>query len=71
MPMLTRLGGLRAADPKAWVREIAKAMKDSDGRIREAAKALGVSGRQLSRWLAEPACAHIPRVAKGVRRYDE
>jgi hypothetical protein len=53
MAGLTRMGALKIADPAAFERELRRTMLAAGGRIPAAAEALGVSVRQLSRWLAE------------------
>jgi len=63
-----RLSALRIVDRDRWAREIKRAMKAADGRIPDAAEALGVHERSLYRWLDEPDFADVPRVAVGVRR---
>ena len=49
----TRLGSLRIVDPSAFVREVQEALTRSNGAILAAASLLGVSQRQLLRWLAD------------------
>lgn len=55
---MTRVGLLKLTDKKAWEKEVRAAMGDGAS-IATAAAALGVSTRQLARWLAE--CPKIPR----------
>lgn len=61
--MISRLGALRITDRTRWVREISQTMTAARGNATEAAKALGVSKRQLMRWLAE--LPEIKRAAPG------
>lgn len=66
MSALGALGALRIYDPEAWRLRVRAAMAAHAGRIVDAARELGVSGRTLTRWLAEPALADVPRHAPGV-----
>jgi hypothetical protein len=66
---ISQMGALRVADPKEFERRLRLAMKAADGRLPDAAEELGVSARQLSRWLAEfpevdRAPAHRPKVPR-------
>lgn len=63
MSKITPIGAMKIADPARWEREVIRAMKQAGGRLAVAAEALGVSTRQLSRWLAE--YPHIPRAEPG------
>jgi ActR/RegA family two-component response regulator len=65
---ITPAGALRIVDPVKWARAVKKAMRDADGRVPDAAKALGVSRRQLYRWLMEPAFADVERAPVGHHR---
>lgn len=67
MPTITRLGALRVADRKKWEREIRAAMRNT-ATIQDAADALGVSKRQLQRWLDE--LPEIERPPEGRRPKD-
>jgi hypothetical protein len=53
MSKITPTGALRIVDPAKWEALVRREMKRADGRIPAAAEALGVSGRQLRRWLDE------------------
>jgi len=68
MPVLTQIGALKFVDRVAWKKQIRDAMKSVDGRVPDAAKALGVSDRQLFRWLAEEDMTNIPRAEFGLPR---
>ncbi len=68
MGRLTRTGALRMVDPTAWVREVRGAMRAAEGRIPDAAKELGVSMRQLFRWLDDPALRDVPRAPPALHR---
>jgi transcriptional regulator of acetoin/glycerol metabolism len=71
MPRVARLspsGGLRAALAREREKAVRAAMKTAKGRIDVAAKALGISRRQLFRVLAEPAFADVQRAPTGVHR---
>lgn len=68
MPQLSRLGALRLVDARLWKREIREAMKQSNGRVSDAAEILQVSERQLFRWLAEPELQGIERAEYGLPR---
>jgi transcriptional regulator of acetoin/glycerol metabolism len=63
-----RLGALKIVQPEKWARELRKAMKAAEGRIPDAAAALGVHERTLYRWLDEPEFKDVDRVAVGTRR---
>lgn len=52
-PGLTELGAMRRFNRAAWVARIRAALEAADGKSEPAAEALGVSQRQLMRWLAE------------------
>jgi hypothetical protein len=58
-------------DRAAWAREVKRAMLDAGGRVPAAAEALGISTRQLFRWLEDPALAKVERAAVGTRPTDE
>jgi ActR/RegA family two-component response regulator len=64
--MLSELGALRVVDPVAWETRIRRELASAGGHIATAAKSLGVSVRQLSRWLAE--LPNVPRGVPGRRR---
>lgn len=64
MSKYTRLGALRYIDPKQWEKEIRAAMRGV-ANIQTAADKLGVSKRQLQRWLDE--LPEIERPAAGRR----
>ena len=72
--MITALGALRITDPARWEATIRRAMYDAGGRRHEAAAALGVSVRVLSRWLSElPDVERAPGgrpVGTTLRRYE-
>ena len=59
-------GALRLADPVGWEIGVRDAMARAEGRIADAARALGVSWRTLHRWLAAPELADVPRHPAGV-----
>lgn len=61
--MLSRLGALRVSNPDQWAKEVARAMKAARGNVGNAAESLGVSKRQLMRWLAE--LPEVPRSTPG------
>jgi hypothetical protein len=61
----TKMGALKVVDPTAWQKEIKKAMKNSKGRVKAAAESLGVSDRQLFRWLADPVFTNVVRAPIG------
>lgn len=63
----TVIGALKIADPKKWVSSIQAAMGKSQGRVPEAAHALGISPRQLWRWLEDPRLSNVERAPTGVR----
>ncbi|MBI2389499.1 MAG: hypothetical protein HYV09_07875 [Deltaproteobacteria bacterium] len=42
-------------------------MRGAGGRVPAAAEALGISTRQLFRWLDDPALANVERAAVGTR----
>jgi hypothetical protein len=48
---LSELGALRVLDPDKWARRVRAEMRKAGGRVPDAASALGVSVRQLYRWL--------------------
>jgi hypothetical protein len=64
-PGLSTLGALRVLDREAWVARVTDAMREAGGRRADAAALLGVSSRQLARWLAEPDLEDVPRVPRG------
>lgn len=68
VPRISPIGGLRFWKPEEWEKTIRSAMAKADGRVEEAAKALGVSTRQLFRWLKEPTFADMPRAPVGLHR---
>ena len=53
MSKISQVGALKIADPTKWEATVRREMKKAEGRIPVAAQALGVSVRQLTRWLAE------------------
>ena len=55
----------RIKDPLDWRNDISNAMAKADGRVPDAAKALGVSGRTLYRNLEEPELGGIERAPMG------
>jgi DNA-binding NtrC family response regulator len=55
----------RIKDPLDWRNDITNAMARSDGRVPDAAKALGVSGRTLYRNLEEPELDDVERAPMG------
>lgn len=69
MPVFTKIGALRLINPKLWKEQIRQAMHDADGRVGDAADKLGVSPRQLFRWLSS--LPEIPRVENGTRRNEK
>lgn len=60
MAQITELGALRVVDPKKWESTIRRAMREAEGHTVTAAEILGVSRRQLQRWLAE--LPDVPRL---------
>lgn len=66
--MTTRLGALRLVDPARFEKELRRALRASGGHLAPAAEAIGVSTRQLARWLAE--LPDVPRAAPG-RPWDK
>lgn len=68
---LSPLGALRVVDPEKWSRAVRKAMRDAQGRVPTAAESLGVSPRQLFRWLDDPLLHGIERAAQGTRPNDD
>lgn len=52
-PGLTDLGALRRVDPAAFERTIREALEASDRNQVRAAARLGISERQMRRWVAE------------------
>lgn len=66
--MLSKLGAMRLTDPATFNEKIRSAMARAKGRIPDAADALGVSARQLRRWLDSPELRATPRVPNGARR---
>ena len=55
----------RIKDPLDWRNDISNAMAKSDGRVPDAAKVLGVSGRTLYRNLEEPELDNVDRAPMG------
>jgi hypothetical protein len=68
---LSPLGALRVVDADKWARAVRKAMREAQGRVPAAAEALGVSTRQLFRWLDDPRLQGIERAAQGTRPTDD
>ena len=66
---MTALGAMRVLNRDRWLATLRKALEDTGGRIPAAAKALGVSVRQLSRWLAEDPT--LPRSKPGRPEVDK
>lgn len=66
--MTSKLGAMRLLNASGFAREIRRAMKASGGRIDDAARVLGVSRRQLQRWLALPELKGVPRAPASVHR---
>lgn len=58
---LSPIGALRLADPDKWAATVRDVMARTDGRIPEAAQELGISERQLFRWLDDPLLEGIER----------
>jgi ActR/RegA family two-component response regulator len=65
---ITPAGALRIVDSAKWVRLVKRAMREAGGRVPDAARALGVSRRQMYRWLMEPAFAAVARAPVGHHR---
>lgn len=63
MSKISAVGALRIVDPAKWEATVRREMRKAEGRIPVAAEALGVSVRQLSRWLAD--LPDVPRAAPG------
>ena len=55
----------RIKDPLDWRNDISNAMAKHDGRVPDAAKSLGVSGRTLYRNLEEPELDDVDRAPMG------
>lgn len=51
--MITKIGSLKYSDPVKWTSEIYSALQASNGFLDDAADRLGVSKRQLIRWIKE------------------
>lgn len=68
MPVMTKIGAMKIVDPRAWNKAITRAMATADGRVGDAATALGVSERQLFRWLALDELKSTPRAEYGMPR---
>jgi hypothetical protein len=64
-PGLTELGALRRVDPAEWERRIRAAMDRAGLRIDVAAEMLGISRRQLFRWLNDERLSDVPRLPTG------
>lgn len=62
---ITDLLATRIKDPLDWRNSISNAMAKSDGRVPDAAKQLGVSGRTLYRNLEEPELGDVKRAPMG------
>jgi ActR/RegA family two-component response regulator len=68
------LTALRVVDAKKWASKIRRAMTAAEGRIPDAAEALGVHERTLYRWLdatddaGAPIFGDVTRAAVGERR---
>lgn len=52
MPPVSKIGALRISSPTKWRTAVRKSLKEAKGDLTAAATALGVSRRQLSRWIA-------------------
>ena len=65
---ISQMGALRVVSRGAWEAKVRKAMELSSGRVPDAAEALGVSTRQLFRWLEEPCFSNVPRATNGAHR---
>lgn len=68
MPLMTRMGALKIADPEGWKKAIVTAMAKAGGRVDDAARSLEVSSRQLFRWLALDELKGVERVENGLPR---
>jgi DNA-binding NtrC family response regulator len=62
---ISQLGAMKVLKPEEWERQIREAMLATDGRIAEAAEVLGVSTRQLYRWLSEATFDDVSRAPQG------
>lgn len=62
---MTKLGAIRILDREKWITLVTKAMKRAEGNRHSAAKLLGVSWRQLCRWLEDPDLADVVRAGPG------
>ena len=62
---LTQLGALRIVDKKAWVATVERAMEAAGGYRGAAAEILGISVRQLIRWLSDPDLKDAKRAPPG------
>ena len=63
--MLTAMGVLRLSNRAAWEKRVREAMVKAHGSVPEAAGLLGISRRQLERWLGEKMFLGLPRTIKG------
>ncbi len=68
MPIMTKIGAMKIVDYISWKKAIKLAMKEAAGRVGDAAEALGVSERQLFRWLATDELKSTPRAEYGLPR---
>ena len=64
---MTELGALRVVDSAKWARTVKRALKAHGGRTADAAEELGISVRQLFRWLGDPLLADVKRLPAGRR----
>jgi len=62
---LTELGALRIVDPKAWAKRVLDALREADGNRTHAAAALGITHRQMMRWMQDPLLERAPEPKPG------
>lgn len=48
---ISQLGALRISTPDAWVHQVTRAVRDTEGYLGDAAERLGISRRTLQRWI--------------------
>lgn len=68
---MSRIGAIRTLDPIAFIAQVTDAMSSSAGYLDFAAKQLGCSRRQLSRYLLAPELAGVARSKRGKRMLKE
>ena len=68
MSRMSKIGALKIVDQVRWVEVIFEAMREAKGRIPDAALTLGISERQLYRWLQDEEFKDVERVPDGEPR---